>query len=62
MVAFGIANSRMKDFHDVWYLSKQVPFGGATLTGAIRSTFSRRGTQIPTEIPLAHSNRRPRPD
>ncbi len=53
MVMFGIANSRMKDFYDIWYLCSQFPFEGASLTEAIEATFSRRETEIPTELPLA---------
>jgi len=53
MVVFGIANSRMKDFYDIWYLSKQFPFEGTTLTEAIRSTFSRREADLPAKMPMA---------
>lgn len=53
MVTFGIANSRMKDFYDVWFLSTRFPFDGTILTKAIASTFSRRKTDVPLEIPLA---------
>ncbi|MCS4038726.1 nucleotidyl transferase AbiEii/AbiGii toxin family protein [Salinibacter ruber] len=53
MVMFGIANSRMKDFYDIWYLSTQFPFEGADLSEAIEATFSRRETEIPTDLPLA---------
>jgi hypothetical protein len=35
------------------YLSSQFPFEGAGLTEAIEATFSRRETEIPTELPLA---------
>jgi predicted nucleotidyltransferase component of viral defense system len=53
MVTFGIANSRMKDFYDTWYLSTRFPFEGADLATAIEATFSRRETEIPTDLPLA---------
>lgn len=53
MVALGIANSRMKDFFDVWTLAKQFEFNGDLLRAAIRATFERRQTPIPTTPPLA---------
>lgn len=53
MVALGIANSRMKDFADVWMLATTYPFEGATLADAVAATFARRKTPLPTEPPLA---------
>ncbi len=53
IVALGIANSRMKDFADVWMLATTYPFKGATLMDAIAATFKRRKTPLPTEPPLA---------
>jgi hypothetical protein len=49
MVKLGQLNSRMKDFFDVWLLSRQFDFDGATLTNAIAKTFKNRKTLIPTE-------------
>lgn len=53
MVALGLANSRMKDFYDVWVLSKTHEFDKARLTRAIVATFKRRGTEIPKTRPDA---------
>ena len=53
MVAMGIANSRMKDFYDVWTLAQQFEFDGTLLSSAIRATFERRQTPIPNSPPLA---------
>lgn len=50
MVTFGMLNSRMKDFYDIWLLSRQFDFDGQRLTKAIRLTFERRGTALPVEI------------
>ena len=50
MVKLGVLNSRMKDFYDIWLLSRQFDFDGAKLAEAIRLTFERRGTALPTEI------------
>jgi len=53
MVMLGIANSRMKDFYDIWFLSQQFKFEGEALSLAIKATFSRRRTSLPTLTPLA---------
>ncbi len=52
MVKLGILNSRMKDFFDIWLMSRQFDFNGTILAEAITKTFSTRGTKIPAE-PLA---------
>jgi predicted nucleotidyltransferase component of viral defense system len=49
MVKLGQLNSRMKDFFDLWLLSRQFDFDGVTLATAIGKTFENRKTQIPTE-------------
>lgn len=56
MVVLGMANSRMKDYYDVFILSKTFSFEGNTLVKAIKATFERRGTPIPEDIPLALSD------
>ena len=53
MVQLGMANSRMKDFYDVWTLARQFEFDGNGLCAAIRATFQRRQTTLPTTTPLA---------
>jgi predicted nucleotidyltransferase component of viral defense system len=53
MVALGRANSRMKDFYDVWLLSQSIPFDDDRLARAIAATFERRRTAIPVELPDA---------
>lgn len=53
LVAFDMAISRMKDFYDMWVLSKQFRLGGASLTTAIAATFERRSTPIPDGAPTA---------
>jgi hypothetical protein len=52
MVKLGILNSRMKDFFDIWLLSRQFDFEGRTLSTAIAKTFARRRTVMPAE-PMA---------
>ena len=52
MVKRGELNSRMKDFYDIWMLSRQFSFVGTTLAEAIRLTFEKRGTTVPPEIEI----------
>ena len=54
MVYLGGLNSRMKDFYDIWRLSRQFDFDGASLSEALRSTFDNRGTAIVVFDELAH--------
>jgi hypothetical protein len=56
MVVLGMANSRMKDFFDLYYLSQQFEFSGSLLTKALKATFHRRNTVIPDEVPLAFTD------
>ena len=49
MVKLGILNSRMKDFYDLWLLSRQFDFDGRVLATAIRKTFENRRTDIPIQ-------------
>ncbi|ALS98229.1 nucleotidyl transferase AbiEii/AbiGii toxin family protein [Lacimicrobium alkaliphilum] len=51
MVALGPINSRMKDFYDIWLLSRQFSFDRHVLVQAISATFARRHTPMP-EPPL----------
>lgn len=53
MVHRGIANSRMKDFYDIWVLATTYSFDSESLRAAIHATFQRRGTQLPEETPMA---------
>ncbi len=49
MVVLGNANSRMKDFYDVWICSQHLDFDDGTLTRAVDATFRNRGTSVPAE-------------
>lgn len=49
MVKLGILNSRMKDFFDIWLMSRQFDFDGPILAEAITKTFSTRGTNIQSD-------------
>ena len=46
----------MKDFFDIWLLSRQFDFDGKKLAEAIVKTFSTRGTEIPSSpVPLSET-------
>jgi predicted nucleotidyltransferase component of viral defense system len=49
MVALGSANSRMKDFYDVWMCSQYLEFSGDALLKAIDATLRHRETALPAE-------------
>ena len=49
LVKLGIANSRMKDFFDLYVLARGRDFEESLLTKAIARTFARRKTAIPDE-------------
>jgi predicted nucleotidyltransferase component of viral defense system len=53
MVALGRANSRMKDFYDIWILSRSFTFEDDRLARAIAATFARRSTALPDDLPDA---------
>lgn len=52
MVQLGIANGRMKDFFDLWHLSRAFTFDGHVLSTAVKATFVRRGTVVPVDVPV----------
>ena len=56
VVLLGEANSRMKDFYDLWFLSRQFEFDGETLVAAIRATFARRKTKLLESTPPSFMN------
>lgn len=51
MIALGIMNSRLKDFYDVYMLLQHMNLDDEQLAQSIRSTFQRRKTPLPTELP-----------
>jgi predicted nucleotidyltransferase component of viral defense system len=52
-VSLGMQNSRMKDFYDLWAMAGQFGFEGEILARAIRNTFDRRKTALPSAAPVA---------
>lgn len=52
IVALGMANSRMKDYFDLWTICRTMRFDGPRLASAIAATFERRATAIPPHMPV----------
>lgn len=55
MLVLGLANSRMKDYFDLWTLCHTMDFDGAPLADAIVETLRRRQTILPGEMPTGLS-------
>ena len=53
MVVLGIANTRMKDFYDLWMLAKEFDLDQSQLASAIKATCERRKTPLPDGLPIA---------
>lgn len=53
MVDLGQGNSRMKDFYDILILSREFEFNRSKLAAAIKATFERRRTPLPSVLPFA---------
>lgn len=51
VVNLGGANSRMKDYFDLYRLGGERPFVGSVLVSTLGETFARRGTPIPDNLP-----------
>jgi predicted nucleotidyltransferase component of viral defense system len=53
MVELDVANSRMKDFYDIWACSRHLAFDGAVFANSLTATFERRGTPLPVDVPTS---------
>jgi hypothetical protein len=49
MVKLGLLSSRMKDFYDIWFLSRSFDFKSEILLEALEETFKKRNTPIINE-------------
>ena len=56
MIVLGMANSRMKDFYDIWMLITNFEFESSVIQNAIERTFQNRGTELPTEKHIVFSD------
>lgn len=52
IIVLGMANSRMKDYFDLWTLRQTTAFKMKPLRAAIEATLERRGTPMPTTLPV----------
>jgi hypothetical protein len=57
MAVLGEANSRMKDFYDLWAISRKFDLDPALIAAALAATFQRRKTPLPDGEPVALSRR-----
>ncbi|MFO7614726.1 MAG: nucleotidyl transferase AbiEii/AbiGii toxin family protein, partial [Bacteroidales bacterium] len=55
MVRLGLLNSRMKNFYDIWFLSRRFDFKGETLIEAIEKSFEKRKTPLTSEPTIFNS-------
>jgi len=55
MMVLGLANSRMKDYYDLWSLSETMAFTGGLLVDAVAATTKRRKTIVPPDTPVGLS-------
>src|SRR5258706_13430672 len=53
VIKLGMANSRMKDFYDLWVMAARFEFRGPVLAEAFAATFARWKTMLPASRPLA---------
>lgn len=53
MIRFGLLNSRLKDFYDIWLISNRFELAGHILLKSIMSTLQRRRTDLPDGVPSA---------
>ena len=52
LTSLGMANSRMKDYFDLWVLARYADFDADILRRAVRATFDRRATSLTGSAPL----------
>jgi predicted nucleotidyltransferase component of viral defense system len=56
LVTLGIANSRLKDFYDLWLIAETFDLDRSVLAAAVQNTFDRRQTVLPGETPVGLSD------
>lgn len=55
MVKLGFGNTRIKDFYDIRLLMRTQNLDGEVAVAALRNTFTKRKTKLPTEPPIVFS-------
>ena len=56
IVSLGMANTRLKDYFDRWFLAIYAEIDEAILRQAVQATFARRRTEVPQDAPLGLSD------
>ena len=56
LVMLGMANSRLKDFYDLWFIAQTFELRRSVVAEAAQRTFARRGTAVPVDVPVGLSD------
>ncbi|MDC7221663.1 MAG: nucleotidyl transferase AbiEii/AbiGii toxin family protein [Spirochaetales bacterium] len=56
-VTISLLTSRMKDFYDIYVITQSMSLKYALLSSAIKRTFDRRNTLIPTSMPVVFTEK-----
>ena len=56
MAELAMANSRMRDYYDIWSLTRSFDFDGDTLRSAVEATFERRRIVLSETVPVGLSD------
>jgi hypothetical protein len=52
MVSLGLANTRLKDFYDMWCIAQTFELQHAVASIAVHNTFARRRALLPDGVPV----------
>jgi len=55
IISLGMANSRMKDYFDLWVILRDNELDWDVLVQAVETTLNRRGTRKPSRVPIGLS-------
>ena len=55
IISLGMANSRMKDYFDLWVIVRDARLEREILVQAVDATLNRRGTRRPSGVPIGLS-------
>jgi predicted nucleotidyltransferase component of viral defense system len=55
IVSLGMANTRMKDYFDLWFLATYAEIDADILRQAVQATFARRRNEVPAVVPMGLS-------
>jgi predicted nucleotidyltransferase component of viral defense system len=55
IISLGMANSRMKDYFDLWVILRDAELDRVILMQAVEATLNRRGTRKPSGVPIGLS-------